>query len=204
MAVCYTVLLIVVIFHSPLFVKCCLSCLPICTSSVCTLSVNFLFVTPSCLYRKSVCWIGCCILLPHLVFSSNWRQQDCNEETSLTMVARLQCRRVINLLWFGNATSLTMTMAARQQSPWILNSGKTAMARLRSNLLIYCGETALRYCNLLQFGGATSLTMAMAARWKSSWILDDSNTAMSAHWQPPWQQRCATRWQIPWFNVVCG
>jgi hypothetical protein len=45
-------LLIVVIFYSPVFAKCCLSCLPICTSSVRTLSVNFLFVTPSCLCQN--------------------------------------------------------------------------------------------------------------------------------------------------------
>ena len=65
-----SLLLIVVIFYSPVFAKCCLSCLPICTSSVRTLSVNFLFVTPSCLCQKSVCWIGCCLLPPHLLFSS--------------------------------------------------------------------------------------------------------------------------------------
>ena len=61
---------------------CCLSCLPICTSSVRTLSVNFLFVTSSCSCRKSLCWIGCCLLLPHLSFSSNsWRRWDCNDKT---------------------------------------------------------------------------------------------------------------------------
>ncbi len=41
-----SLLLIVVIFYSPVFVKCCLSCLPICTSSVRTLSVNFLLWPP--------------------------------------------------------------------------------------------------------------------------------------------------------------
>jgi hypothetical protein len=42
----------------------------------------------------------------------------------------------------------------------------------------------LRYWHIskhLQFGGVTSLTMAMAARRKSSQILDGGNTAMSAH-----------------------
>jgi hypothetical protein len=43
----------------------------------------------------------------------------------------------------------------------------------------------LRISNKLQFGGATSLTMAMAARRKSSQILDGGNTAMSVHRQPP-------------------
>jgi hypothetical protein len=38
-----------------------------------------------------------------------------------------------------------------------------------------------RISNHLQFGGVTSLTMAMAARRKSSRILDGGNTAMSAH-----------------------
>ena len=44
----------------------------------------------------------------------------------------------------------------------------------------------LRYwhiSNHLQFSGATSLTMAMAARRKSSQILDGGNTAMSVHQQ---------------------
>jgi hypothetical protein len=36
-----------------------------------------------------------------------------------------------------------MTMAVRQQSPQILDSSKTAMARLRSDLLNDCGETAI-------------------------------------------------------------
>ena len=62
---------------------CCLSCLPICTSSVRTLSVNFLFVTSSCSCRKSLCWIGCCLLLPHLSFSSNsWWRWDCDDKTA--------------------------------------------------------------------------------------------------------------------------
>jgi hypothetical protein len=50
-----------------------------------------------------------------------------------------------------------------------------------------------RISNHLQYGGVTSLTMAMAARRKSSRILDGGNTAMSAHRQPPWQWRRATR-----------
>ncbi len=62
---------------------CCLSCLPICTSSVRTLSVNFLFVTPSFSCRKSLCWIGCYLLLPHLSFSSNsWWRWDCYDKTA--------------------------------------------------------------------------------------------------------------------------
>jgi hypothetical protein len=75
-----------------------------------------------------------------------------------------------------------MTMAARWRSPRILDSAKTAMARLHSNLLNDCGKTAiLAHQHHLQFGGVTSLTMAMAARRKSSRILDGGNTAMSAH-----------------------
>jgi hypothetical protein len=65
----------------------------------------------------------------------------------------------------------------------------------------------LRYrhvSNHLQFSGATSLTMAMAAHQKSSQILEGGNTAMSAHRQPPWQRRRATCWRKPWFNVVCS
>ncbi len=155
-----SLLLVVVIFYSPVFVKCFLSCLPICITSVRTLSVNFLFVTPSCLCRKSVCWIGCCLLLPHLLFSSNsWRRQDCNEETSSIMVARLQCWCISNLLWFGGATSLTMTMAAHQQSP---------MARMCSDLLNNCGKTAIlarqhspsiRQCNILDNGNGGALAI---------------------------------------------
>jgi hypothetical protein len=41
------------------------------------------------------------------------------------------------------ATSLKMTMAARWQSPRILDSAKTAMARLHSDLLNDCGKTAI-------------------------------------------------------------
>jgi hypothetical protein len=53
-----------------------------------------------------------------------------------------------------------MTMAARWRSPRILDSAKTAMARLHSNLLNDCGKTAiLAHQHHLQFG----------------------NTAMSAH-----------------------
>jgi hypothetical protein len=36
-----------------------------------------------------------------------------------------------------------MTMAVHQQSPQILDSSKTAMARLCSNLLNNCGKTAI-------------------------------------------------------------
>jgi hypothetical protein len=36
-----------------------------------------------------------------------------------------------------------MTMAVRQQSPQILDSGKTVMARLHSNFLNDCGKTAI-------------------------------------------------------------
>jgi hypothetical protein len=36
-----------------------------------------------------------------------------------------------------------MMMAVRQQSPRILDSGKTVMARLCSNLLNDCGKTAI-------------------------------------------------------------
>ncbi len=54
--------------------------------------------------------------------------------------------------------------------------------------------TRLRYwriSNHLQFGGVTSLTMAMAARRKSSQILDGGNTAMSAHRLCPDPERFA-------------
>jgi hypothetical protein len=67
-----------------------------------------------------------------------------------------------------------MTMVVHQQSPQILDSrGKTAIARLHSNLLNTSSTTVARqqyWCvsNLLQFGGATSLTMAMMAHRKSS------------------------------------
>jgi hypothetical protein len=102
------------------------------------------------------------------------------------MVARLQCWRVSNPLGFCGATTLMMTMVARWRSPRILDSFKTAMARLRSDLLNDWGKTAISArqqspsiwrCNIFDNG--------MAARWKSSRILDNSNTAMSAHRQPP-------------------
>ena len=82
------------------------------------------------------------------------------------MVARLQCWRVSNLLRFGGATSLTMTMAVHQQSPEILDTGKTVMARLHSNLFNNCGKTAIparqqwrwqRVENLLEFLTAVTL-----------------------------------------------
>jgi hypothetical protein len=77
-----------------------------------------------------------------------------------------------------------MTMVARWRFPRILDSAKTAMARLHSNLLNDCGKTAiLAHQQHLQFDGVTSLTLVMAARRKSSRILDGGNTAisMSAH-----------------------
>ena len=142
-----SLLLIVVIFYSPVFAMCCLSCLPICTSSVRTLSVNFLFVTPSCLCQNLS--VGLVVAYSSHIFRSPWilttarlRQQDC-AKTSSTTVARLQCWRVSNFLWFCDATSLMMTMAARWQSPQILDRGKTAMARLPNDLLNDCGKTAV-------------------------------------------------------------
>jgi len=182
-----SLLLIVVIFHSHVFAMCFLSCLPICTSSVRTLSVNFLFVTSSCSCRKSLCWIGCCLLLPHLLFSSNsWRRWDCDDKTvqkppqqrwrdcnvgaseiSFDFAAqppwRWQWRHVGNLLEFLTAPRLRWQDCTATSS--------MTVARLRY----------WRISNHLQFGGVTSLTMAMAARRKSSRILDGGNTAMSAH-----------------------
>ncbi len=59
------------IFNSPVFSKCCLSCLLIFTCSVCILSVisccDPLLSVPSRCLRKSVCWISCCIILLHLL-----------------------------------------------------------------------------------------------------------------------------------------
>ena len=74
------------------------------------------------------------------------------------MVARLRCLRLSNRLRFGGATSLTMKIVVRQQSPQILGSrGKTAMARLRNNLLTTVARQQY-WCasNLFQFGSATS------------------------------------------------
>jgi hypothetical protein len=141
----YYLLLIVVIFHSPVFAKCWLSCLPICTSSVRTLSVNFLFVTPSCLCQKSVCWIGCCLVLPHIfrspqildgsktamrIFPQQW-WWDCDvgaSAISFNLAAQppqqweWQC--VSNLLkfltvarpWWQDCAAISSTTVARQQS----------------------------------------------------------------------------------------
>jgi hypothetical protein len=39
-----------------------------------------------------------------------------------------------------------MTMAVCQQSPQIIDRGKTVMARLCSNLLNNCGKTAISAC----------------------------------------------------------
>ncbi len=54
-----------------MFANCCLSCLLILASTVCNLSVIFvcepLLFMPSCCLRKSVCWISCCPILPHLL-----------------------------------------------------------------------------------------------------------------------------------------
>jgi hypothetical protein len=75
-----------------------------------------------------------------------------------------------------------MTMAARWQSPRILDSGKTAMARLHSDLLNDCGKTAiLAHQQSPSIWLCDIFDMAMAARRKSSRILDGGNTAMSAH-----------------------
>ena len=98
------------------------------------------------LFVPKICLLDWLLLIPptYLLFSSNsCRQQDCNEETSSTMVARLRCQRVSNLLQFGSAISLTMTMAVHQQSPQILDSDKTAITGLHSNLLNDCCKTAI-------------------------------------------------------------
>jgi hypothetical protein len=80
------------------------------------------------------------------------------------------------------ATSLKMTMAARWRSPRILDSAKTAMARLHSDLLNDCGKTAiLAHQQSPSIWWCDIFDMAMAARRKSSRILDGGNTAMSAH-----------------------
>ena len=194
-----SLLLIVVIFYSPVFAKCCLSCLPICTSSVRTLSVNFLFVTPSCSCRKSLCWIGCCLLLPHLSFSSNsWWRWDCDDKTA--QKPPQQRWRDCNV----GASEISFDFAARPPWRWwwrhvgdLLEFLTAARLRWRDCTATSSMTVArLRYrriSNHLQFGGVTSLTMAMAARRKSSRILDGGNTAMSAHRQPPWQRLRATR-----------
>ncbi len=174
-------LLVVVIFHSPVFAKSCLSCLPICTSSVRTLSVNFLVVTPSCLCQKSVCWVDWCLFLPHIFCSPHildgsknamrkppqQRWQDCNVSASAISfnLAALppqqwQWRCISNLLEFLTVARLWWRDCAATSS--------TTVAR----------QWYWRVSNLLQFGGGASLKMAMAARRKSSWILDGGNTAM--------------------------
>jgi hypothetical protein len=45
------------------------------------------------------------------------------------MVAKLRCQGVSNLLQFSGATFSTMTMVVRQQSPRILERGKTAIVQ---------------------------------------------------------------------------
>ena len=110
------------------------------------------------------------------------RWQDCNvgaSAISFNLAAQppwqWRWRCISNLLEFLTAARLRWQDCAATSS--------TTVVRLR----YWC------ISNLLQFGGATFLTMAMAARRKSSRILDGGNTAMSAHRQPPWQRRRATR-----------
>jgi hypothetical protein len=75
-----------------------------------------------------------------------------------------------------------MMMVARWRSPRILDSAKTLMARLHSDLLNDCGKTAiLAHQQSPSIWRCDIFDMAMAARHKSSRILDGGNTAMSAH-----------------------
>ena len=165
---------------------------------------------PSCSCGKSVCWIGCCLLLPHLLFSSNsWRRWNCNDKT---------LQKPPQQLWQDwNVGAYATPLDFAVQPPWrwrwqhvgnlleFLTAARlwwwdcTATSSMTGARLLYW-----RISNHLQFDGATSLTMAMAARRKSSQILDNSNTAMSAHRQPPWQRWRATHWRTLWFNIVCG
>ena len=169
---------------------CCLSCLPICTSSVLNLSVNFLFVTPSCSCRKSVCWIGRCLLLPHFLFSSNsWWRWGCDYKT----VQKHPQQRWRDCNVGASAISFDFAVQPPWRWPWqrIGNLLELTAARLGwRDCTATSSMTVARlqyWCvsNHLQFGGATSLTMVMAARQKSSRILDGGNTAMQAHQQPP-------------------
>ena len=120
---------------------CCLSCLPICTSSVLNLSVNFVFVTPSCLCRNLS--VGLVVAYSSHIFCSP--QILDGGEAGITRLCR-------NLLNNGGETA----MLVHQQSPLILRCNlldddhgsalaisKTGMARLHSNLLNDCGKTAI-------------------------------------------------------------
>ena len=138
---------------------CCLSCLPICTSSVRILSVNFLFVTPSCSCRKSVCWIGRCLLLPHFLFSSNsWRRWGCDYKTM--QKPPQQWWRDCNV----GASAISFDFVV--QPPW-----RWPWQRI-GNLQDWDGETAQQPpqwlwqdCNI----GASAITFNLAVRHLWQW-----------------------------------
>ena len=101
-----SLLLIVVIFYSPVFAMCCLSCLPICTSSARTLSINFLFVTPPPVRTENLS-VGLVVAYSSHIFHSPWILDD--GETAMTRLCK-------NLLNNGGETA----MLACQQFPLIL------------------------------------------------------------------------------------
>ena len=172
--------------------------------SLLSLLIN-LFVTSSCLCRKSLCWIGWCLLLPHLSVSSNsWRRWHCDDKTAqkppqqrwrdcnvggLEISFDFTAQPPWRWLWRHVGDLLEFLTAARLWWQDCTATSSMTVARLRY----------WRISNHLQFGGVTSLTMTMAARWKSPRILDGGNAAMSAH-----RLLDNDGVQRVWFNVVCG
>jgi hypothetical protein len=129
------------------FAKCCLSCPPICTSSVCSLSVNFLFVTPLlCAKHLSV---GLVVAYSSHIFCSpqildggktamtRLQGNLLNNNDEIAMQAHQQS---LSIWWWdllGNDDGDALAISQ------ILNSGKTARARLHSDLPNNCGKTAI-------------------------------------------------------------